>query len=198
MAIYRIPVTLTWPGSGSPGVNVFHLRTTDPILDVGTDLILDEALDHLETWYQYVTGNLLVQGTKVSMGTSILNVETNEAFDAPERTYTNTGATDKAPPALAVVVGWRTSSATRRGRGRTFLGPLAANVMAADGTPHDTILTGLRTATQTFVDASQAIAGGAYGVWGQENAGVPGLNVIRDITSFKVRDTFAVLRSRRD
>ena len=104
MAVFRVPVTLTWPGSGSPGVNVFHLRTTEDGGTPGNDLILDEALDHLETWYQYVAGNLLVQGTKVSMGTSILDVATNEAFDTTERTYTNTGATDKAPPALAVVV----------------------------------------------------------------------------------------------
>lgn len=198
MAIFRIPVTLTWPGSGSPGVNVFHLRTTEDSGTPGNSLIIDEALDHLETLYTWTVNNLLVQGMRADIGESIVDVATQEGRDETVRSITNAGATDKAPPALAVVAGWRTTLAARRGRGRTFFGPLAYNVLQTDGTVHDTILTNLRTNLETFVTNSQGIAGGAFVVWGQESAGIPEPKVGRDITSVRVRDQLAVLRSRRD
>jgi hypothetical protein len=198
MAVFRIPVELSWPGTGAPGVNVFHLRTTEDSGTPGNDLIVDEALDHLETFYTWVANNILVQGTTVRMGGDIVDVTTQEGLTAPERTVTNLGATDAAPPALALVVGWKTSLVARRGRGRTFLGPLALNVIQTDGTPNNTILANLQTQVNTFVSESMAIAGGAFAIWGQESAGLEEPRVARDIVSGNVRDIFAVLRSRRD
>jgi hypothetical protein len=113
--------------------------------------------------------------------------------------------TGSAPQALALVVTWRTEVAARRGRGRTFVGPLAPAVVATDGTPADTARSTLATAAAALVSSSQGFANGAIGVWGYQSAytgegdrppGQP--RVLRDFTGSTIRDLFGILRSRRD
>jgi hypothetical protein len=106
---------------------------------------------------------------------------------------------------LCVCVTWRTTLVARRGTGRTFLGPLAGGSMSADGTPDDTILANVRTRSQALVDASRSDNGYAIGVYGLESpwGGVGPApsdtpRVLRDIIGYRIRDQFAVLRSRRD
>lgn len=198
MAVYRVPVSITWPGSGSPGVNVFHLRTTE---DSGTPLnptLIEDGLDVLAPFLQTVYGAAGCAGLSWSVGAGVVNVETQEARDFTPRTGAS-GGTGMAPPALALVVGWRTTSATRRGRGRTFIGPLRGAISdGTSGTPEDAYIAQIQAAADTFCDANGALVGCAWAIWGQESAGIAGVNVARDITSARVRDSFAVLRSRRD
>lgn len=90
--------------------------------------------------------------------------------------------------------------------GRTFIGPLAIGCIQTDGTPVPGVITQVSTASTNLLNASQGIGGWAVGVWGQQSkmagassqdrAAAP--HVHRDITSFKVKDRFAILRSRRD
>lgn len=198
MAVFRIPVTLSWPGAGSPGVNVFHLRTTESSGSASNLLIIDEALNDLHTFlfacYQEVGCN----GLAYSAGQGIVDVATQEEISRTGWSETNSVADGAAPPVLAVVVGWRTTLAARRGRGRTFLGPLRSGVIQSDGTIGTTALNALQSAASTFVTNSQGIAGGAFAVYGQENLGDPSGHVARDITGYRIKDKFAVLRSRRD
>ena len=198
MAIFRIPVTLNWPGSGGPGVNVFHLRTTESSGGAGNGLILDDALDVLATFVDAVYDIVAPTGFTWSMGDDIVDVVTKEIESATTRTGGTASTDTPAPHALAVVVGWRTSLSARRGQGRTFLGPCRKGLIDTDGTIEAGNLGNIRTHVDTFVAASNAIAGGSFAVWGQESAGAPGVNVARDITDGRVRDIFAVLRSRRD
>ena len=97
-----------------------------------------------------------------------------------------------APPATALVVGWRTSSASRAGRGRTFLSPLTAAAVEGDGTVSGTQLAAVRGAAQTLIDSSTTEGDGAFGVYSQSQS------LLRDFVSVRVQDKFAVLRSRRD
>lgn len=92
--------------------------------------------------------------------------------------------------------------------GRTFIGPLVEDLTStSDGTPTGTMLNTINAAANTLIQASNNATGWAIGVWGLVDRGqydsngnlLPGLpHVHRDITSHKVNDKFAVLRSRRD
>lgn len=199
MAIYRIPIELEYTGGG-PGVNVWHCRADDPA-DVQV------LAGHLRTFYSSCA-SIYANGVTLRLG-QVLDVATREPLDlsgSPWDTPISTGgAGGNAPQGLAVTVSWRTSQATRRGSGRTFLGPLNSGIIDTGGgftnQPKATVV----TATDTLVDASQAVLGGALGVYGYQNA-VPagqtrGLNdprVLRDFTSGVVRTEFAMLRRRRD
>jgi hypothetical protein len=102
------------------------------------------------------------------------------------------GGGNVLPPANCIVVGWRTSGGGRRGRGRTFLGPLDSILLEANGGVVDLELTAIRDAAAALVDASDSFNDGALGVFS------PTGNLFRDFVSSAVRDQFAVLRSRRD
>jgi hypothetical protein len=90
------------------------------------------------------------------------------------------------------VVGWRTASATRAGRGRTFLGPIGSGALDSDGTIKSDTLDAVRTAAQDLVADSLGFGNGALVVYS------PTHDIARDFTASAVRDQFAVLRSRRD
>lgn len=202
MAIFRVPAVLRWNGQGSPGVNIWHVRTSDPSIpgvDLGSAAAeLDAAIAALNTWYATISANTFLPGMGVYIGEGITREGDEDSYDRPVVGPVASGSVGAAPPALAIVVGWRTTSATRRGRGRTFIGPLNSNVMQSDGTPSDTVLNNIRGANDTLIATSQAANGWALGVYGQQSAGLLEPKVLRDFTGHRVRDTFAVLRSRRD
>lgn len=189
MATYKASVGLSWTGAGSPGVNVWHFRCDDQPLSTS----VQEVVDALEAFYTAVKGSLAA-GVTVTMPEEVIEdpygSPTYKAVDG--WSVTGSGATGYAPLASAIVIGWRTTSATRSGRGRTFLSPLAGYCVDADGTPKSDVLAQVRGAAQTLVDTSDG--------WNQAAIGVYSLkqNLLRDIKSSAVRDTFAVLRSRRD
>jgi hypothetical protein len=203
MAVFRVPATITWSGPGSPGVNVWSVRT------VNASIVLEEidaALTALQAFYTSLADQY-PSGTKISLGPDIVERQSLEDASRPERVINSTGVEGPQAHVLQVCIGWRTSLRARRGMGRTFIGPLRLGVVDASGTPGSTVLTDVQNAAQTLVDASGGTNSWAVGVWGLQNVGqydstgrlVPGQpHVHRDITGFKVRDRFAVLRSRRD
>lgn len=93
--------------------------------------------------------------------------------------------------------------------GRTFIGPLQNGTLEPNGTVATASLTVLNNAVQALVDSSTSagvLNEWAIGVYGQEDA-TPGASpeirraepkVLRDITDFRIKDRFSVLRSRRD
>lgn len=198
MAVLRVPVDLTWPGTGGPGVNVFHLRTTEESGTPGNELILGDAMVVLNDLYDAVYGSYAAQGAVATFAGAAVDVHTQEIVEADPWTAVAPGTGGSTAPVLQVCATWRTSIAARRGRGRTFFGPLGNAAVETDGTIVPGALGGIRTACEAFVTASNGIAGGSFAVWGQETAGVPGINVARDITGVTIKDRFAVLRSRRD
>lgn len=190
MATFKIDVNLSWAGTGSPGVNVFHMRadTTDPFTAQ-----VQDAVDALQAMYAGLANNL-PNSMKVSIGDEVVK----DPYGSPEYEpvtgweVTGTGGPDYLPMATCVVIGWRTASATRSGRGRTFIGPLAPAVLGADGTPNVDAMNDFRLAGTNLVNTSTGWTQAAMGIYS------PTDSVLRDITSSSVQDRFAVLRSRRD
>jgi hypothetical protein len=115
--------------------------------------------------------------------------------------------TGSAPQALSLVITWRTTLASRRGRGRTFMGPHVTADMQSDGTPSTTLVTDANTSSAALITSSTAYGNGAIGVYGYDAAKTPGkanprnpadAKIFRDFVGKNVRDIFGVLRSRRD
>jgi len=203
MAIFRVPILLTFPGAGSPGVNVWHIRTVDPVLV--TELSQANTLiGYLRTFYTYNVAHYPAT-TTITLGT-VTEVITSREIVPTFASVTGVGVAS-APQMLSLVITWKTSIASRRGRGRTFFGPLPTAAMQNDGTPVAALVSLAQSSAATLISSSTAYGNGAIGVWGYENAKLPGKanvrnpadpKVFRDFVSYNVRDLFGVLRSRRD
>jgi len=191
MPVYRIPVEFTYPNSGGPGVNVWHART-DGVLT--TDV--QSAVDAIHSFYDSLKA-YFATGWAATLGV-VTDVATQEGQSPSWATVTSTAATGTVPPALAICVTWKSTSVSRRGTGRTFLGTLNNVTLQTDGTITDSVRTAITTAANTLITASKVDNGWALGVWGQQNPGVPAAKVLRDFNSVLVKDKFAVMRSRRD
>jgi hypothetical protein len=204
MSVFRVPVSLEFPGTGSPGVNVWSVRTVSGTVAIDE---LDAALDALQVFYDSIR-LLAPNGWKATIGPDIVERTTSEDHSQAPRVISSVSSGSFLPQANQIVVSWRTSLRARRGMGRTFIGPLRADQADVDGTPTAGAIGAVQSAANTLVSASLSNAfGWAVGVWGLQNPGsydaqgrlIPGQpHVHRDTTSAKVKDQFAVLRSRRD
>lgn len=192
MAIYRVPVRIEFANAGGPGFNIHHFSTQPG----GQPGDLGEALDALTAYYTAIKG-LFAGSTKITLGEGMIKdpLGAPEYVDDDARTVIGgsggTGST-ATPTMVALVVSWRTSSATRSGRGRSFLGPVGFATLAADGTPEPVILGTVRTASVAFVNDSRSANGWAHGVLSAKQG------TFRETTGSTVRDRWSVLTSRRD
>lgn len=201
MAIFRVPINISFPGAGSPGANIWHIRTTDPV--VVNELVQANALiNYIHTFYVDLLA-YFPNTTAITLGT-VVEETTQREISPTFATVAGTG-TGSSPQALALVVTWKTSIAARRGRGRTFVGPLNTGAVESNGTPNETFRSNALLAAQNLVNSSMAYGNGAVGVWGYQNAWTePGPRpsgqprVLRDFTGRTIRDLFGILRSRRD
>lgn len=193
MAIVRIPVKIEGTGqTGAPWMNVWNART---VSDGGNDFDeqVAEALNALETFYNSLKA-YIPTGYSIRLGEGMIK------NPGPGATYVNddvhivtaTGTGNRLSPLLAVCISWRTTSATRSGRGRTFVGPLIEGTNEANGTPSAAVITGVKNAASALVTASSAPFGWSLGVYSQKQ------NLLRDFTSSSVQDRYAYLSSRRD
>jgi hypothetical protein len=206
MAIFRIPINLAWTGPGSPGVNVWHVR--DDAWPGSTSL--DGALTTLSEAYALLasgTSGIFPPGMKTSLG-DVIELTSQEYVQPSAGAWTDTsttGTSGYAPAPVMIVCSWKTSLAARRGMGRTFFGPLRGNILQTDGTPADGVVDLVRSVGQKIVDHNNVVGSAAFGIYGAESKLTEAQRlsgdyprVLRDITGFKVRDQYAVLRSRRD
>lgn len=191
MGVFRYAVQLTWPGTGSPGYNVWHGRTAN---DVGPFEDLNSLIGGLNTFYngmaQFFPPGVTVTGPpEVVMG-----INSSPTFESVSGFTVAGGASSSSflPLATAACVSWRTTAATRSGRGRTFISPLAQNCLDTNGTPTAGMVSSVNTIAAAFIDSFDGALGGAWGVWSEKD------QVLRDFVSGSMRDTFAVLTSRRD
>jgi hypothetical protein len=191
MPTYRTVITLDHPNLGGTGTNTWHVRTT--FGGVGEDIELGGLTDILETFY--ASGETLwAPGTVIRFNGEWTNVAGDNEVDNDVDPWTVTieGDPTSMPPANCVVVGWRTSSGGRSGKGRSFLGPLDMNAAQPNGTIADGPLTLARDRANALVASSDSFGNGAFVVYSTQES------VARDFTGAAVRDQFAVLRSRRD
>lgn len=189
MAIIRVPVRIDYPVAGGPGFNILHISTQPG----GQPGDLGEALDAIQQMYATMAG-LYTGGTTITLGEGMINdpLGSPTYVDDDPRTITGTGGAGSAPSLLAVVAGWRTASATRAGRGRTFFGPIDQSALENDGTVSPGTLPVIRGAVNAFLDDSRSANGWAFGVLSVTQG------TFREATGVSVRDRFAFLSSRRD
>lgn len=190
MPIVRVPVTLTSTIAGGPFMNVLHFNASGP---QGTETEMGEALTALHAFYNGLV-NVFPPGLSIRFGEGMVQDPLGNPQFLPDDPHSITvGAASLNVPATfaAIVVGWRTASATRRGRGRTFIGPLRQNAWEGEGTPTAQALAYVRTAATTLVEDSRSANGWALGVLSTVDG------QFREVTGNTVHDRFGVLRSRR-
>lgn len=201
MAVLRLPIKITSPVAGVCN-NTWHVRlANDTVADQPQ---LDAAVSALRTFY---TATLLQQApTGVTLeADAAINVDTAKDMPVTWAKMTASTVTTMSPTFLAICVNWKTDSRTRRGRGRTFLGPLVNSAQQTDGTIMDAIVASMTTAANALVAASKATNGWAFGVYGLvEPSKISGIpldgnppRMFRDFTGCAVSDRFAYLSSRR-
>lgn len=210
MGTFRVPVNLTWDGLGSPGANVWHVRTSNT--QVGGDSAeLQDGVNAIRAFYEYLRqsgttpASLWRTGLVITLG-EVVNLETDEQATPSWSQITQGENGADAPESLQICVSWRTSIRARRGMGRTFVGPLCAAAIDLDGTPKPGVVTMAQAAASNLVSASESGIGWAVCIRGQQ-VSTPGASpeqratepkVLRDLQQARVKDKFSILRSRRD
>lgn len=187
----RFPVQVSWGyGTGSPGVNTWHFRTTG---DFPSDTEAEGLSDIVQAFYNaiqslaHVSVTWRFDGEIQGLGTDTGSTQVIDAWSVQGDT-----PGEVLPTANQLVVGWRASTGGRRGRGRTFIGPLHADTLDADSLPTQSAVDLLQNAATNVVNASTGFTNGAVGVYSRTD------DLVRDVVSATVRREFAVLRSRRD
>jgi hypothetical protein len=191
MPTMRVPVEMSWAGvSGSPGANIWHVRTTaditsPPELESNTELIRQFYEDIASLYCSDLV--LRYEGEATGVGD-----DTGNIYTSPPWTVTGTTGLDHLAPALQMMVQWRGETGGPHGRGRTFIGPLSTACHQDNGTPDEAERTVLIDAAAALVEGSDSFADGAVGIWSRTEL------VFRDVVSSAVPNKFAILRSRRD
>ena len=192
MGTYQVLVGISHPSIKGPAINTWHLRTTSP--PVTTELAeINGLMASLQQYYADIEGTM-AGGTVFSFDGLCTGVLTDAGTEvtATPWTFTVEGSDEPLPSATAACQIWATSSATRSGRGRTFLSPVSTACLEADGTITATALGLYQTGKSNLISAFSGGGNGAFCVFSRKES------LFRDITGGKMADKFAVLRSRRD
>lgn len=189
MAIARVRCKLPNPGGTGNAYNIFHIRTVGNLAGGETDL--GEALQALEAFYTRV--RTYIPSGVITVGEQCIWDPLGSPQYANVQPIDISGGTAQTGPALlAITATWYTDSATKSGRGRTFVGPLGLNALQNDGTPDPAVMTAMRDAAGALVSDSLTANGWSLVVLSQKQG------IARDVTSWNVQDRFAYLSSRRD
>lgn len=193
MAITR--VTAVWSGfTGAPGYTNFFFDA----FGVGdeVDLETDRVRDFFQTVREALPNDVIVQ---VQQEAAIIDETTGElmgysqATTPPQPVVGYSTAAYSAPSGACVTWNTETIARGRRLRGRTFVVPLSSGAYDAQGT--------LTNEAQGFLNGgANALIGDGSGpqmvIWSRPRGGVGGS--IGPVTSHRVADKVAILRSRRD
>lgn len=188
MPVYAISVKSTFQGPGSPGFNIWHVRTQNITFDDD----LNDAITEIAAFYE----RLKVQfpsGTSFRVGEQVTRVDVSppETQAYTVTTVTATGGSAQLPERLAVLIKLGTAKPGRSGRGRKFMGPLKQGVVELDGTVDETVRTAFQTSINTLIAASSGPNQWAIGVWS------PMQQELYDLVAASVDNELAQLSSRR-
>lgn len=192
MPVYRATVRLSYPVGSGTGTNTWHIRNDS---QVAPSVDLEEIMSWIEDFYG-ASSVLMPPSWSATFDGQLTEILTPEPQVPPALDgFTIPGAAGTeayGPSAGQACVTWRSNLATRSGRGRTFVGPLAAESIQADGTLEGDALSALRGAANALVSQSNTNDNvGAVSVFS------PTDSLARDIVAATVTDQVAVLRSRR-
>lgn len=190
-----IKVTAKWSNfQGAPGYSTFYFAG-------GGGLITDSQQVTTRVVDAFAAiQNVLPLGVGVEVQDEVELVDSDtgmltgyETVDGGDRMIgTGTGTWSAASGA---VVNWGTNDVRfgRRIRGRTFIVPIAGASYDSGGT----LASGAITKLQAFGDALTGVDfDSEFGVWSRPRSGTGG--VFASVTSYRIPDMAAVLRSRRD
>lgn len=191
MATFRVPVKIEAARTGAPYMNVWHVRTVSGTSGELGDLA--NAVEAIADVYLAIK-DYMADGMKITLGEGMIKDPLGNPEYVPDNSIvinTAVGDGSTAPPLLAIVASWRTSSATRSGRGRTFFGPFLPNRLEPDGTPANEVVTAVRESCSDLVSASTGLGGWSVGVLSTKQG------LLRDVTGVSVKDRWSYLSSRR-
>lgn len=198
MALYEMPVDITWTGaSGSPGAAVWHVRTTATV--PGGPQERDELAD-FSTWLQeFYTGVAQLQPSGVTsrfqgqfIQVGVPNADRVVVSGITGWSVQSTGAGQYVPPANQMILQMKTARYGRSGRGRKFIGPIYRGVTQDNGTPTEAARAQLLSTANALIAHYDGAGNGAFIVYSQK------LKLGFDWISAGVPNEFGVLRSRRD
>lgn len=193
MPIWRTSVRVTHSSMPGPGFNTWHARTDGSVSEGPAAGDLAGLQVMISDFYAILRG-IYPGGTAIQCSGEWRRVDGDgeEVVSIPGFTLSETGTAPPLPPANVLCVTWRTPSATRSGRGRSFLGPMKTSSLQSNGSPTEQLRTDVDGACKSLIAASSGFANGAIVVWS------PTKGIARDIVRASVPNEFAVLRSRRD
>lgn len=119
------------PATGTgPFYNVFNIFTNNP-----TSAQAAIHVSALAAFYNALKVNLYATTQTWTIGAKVVQVDLATPIFIPVTPVTVTGSNGTAycPPQTSLVVSWKTGQATRKGRGRTYLGPLSQSVLSVAG-----------------------------------------------------------------
>lgn len=194
MAIFRIQAR--WTGfTGAPGYSAFHFDAATE----GAGPTAQACADAVGAFFVSVRDHL-PSGVRVSVEAEVQRLEETtgeligfETITAPAPALGNSAGNWSA--ASGAVVIWSTGGVRsgRRIQGRTFLVPLGGTGLSTDGTLSAAAQSTIQTAATTLADSITALH-----IWARPTAPGAADGQIASVTSARVPDMSAVLRSRRD
>jgi hypothetical protein len=191
-----------WPGS--PGHTTYHFTKN---ASVAWSYALPLMFTSIKSSYTQIQGLIpAAMDFAIDGQVDICNVEEGHILSTQSvttQTWSGTGATGFGPLATGICTTWLTAGvvAGKHVRGRTFLVPLGLDVTQSDGTPTDAALTAVAAYAADMIGVGSA---GDAVVWSRPKKAVPPaegftrFGSVHGITAATVKNTFAVLRSRRD
>lgn len=190
MPIYRMTIKTRFPGGSGAGTNTWHFRSTDaPVFGAPS------PADIVKTFYTTLAGQFGATYFWSWDGSLQEILSDQPALVAVQSGFTLQGSgggnADSGPAGVGMCITWRTSVATKSGRGRTFIAPLPVAYYESNGTIVDANLTTIRAAAAQVVSSSQADGNGAICVYSPKDA------VARDVIGSTINDEVAYLSSRR-
>jgi hypothetical protein len=157
--------TVTWSGNlGSlPAYNIHHIQIdTLSLTDMNNvNVALKNFYDAMKAY--------IPSSVNVTVGSSVVQVSGGPPTIIPVAplTLNGTDTSGNEPPQCAVVISWRSSLATREGRGRTFFGPVGAAGSTNFGVPQFVFSTLLQTKATALISDLAALTPPAQKViWG--------------------------------
>lgn len=193
-------LTINWTGfQGGPGYTNLHFR--DFSEGEVTQTMIDGAITKTDAWLDAWTV-LIPSGVSYVINPSIeiIEVESGDLLryeaGSPDLTRVGTSA-GKYAGGSGACINWYTNVVrnSRRIRGRTFMVPLGDYALSTNGTIDDPRLVGMIDATTLFLNHTAA---GDLGVWSRPSSPTANDGQWAVVSSFRINDKLAQLRSRRD
>jgi hypothetical protein len=194
MSVYRVKIR--WTGfTGSPGYTLLHFDAPTGATLAGAQDVYDQAVTFMSA-----IGSALHSTVKLTAENTVEVVNQTNAQLEDFLTVTASGTTGGTASggyssSTGACITWDTGEVKngRRVRGRTFIVPLAGTSYDADGTLTASALTDIQ-------GAADGLAGGGFSFGVLSRPSVKGAEdgSFHTVTSGRVTDKTAMLRSRRD